>query len=471
MESRVFPDILRSGQENANKANSNRKYVMVIKEGYRRFIFAGFLLLLFLLHFLVTFWIAKTNIDFFLHNDGDEYLAGVTSFLEKGSVMTGPERYYEAPRSSDIPEIWRGILLPFLTGLFAFLFRDPLIAASIFQSLVYVLLAVAVLQTGRSLGGDKVGCIAMLIFLIHPFFTLFSIRFSSENLFVFFLALFAFSFLGMSGKKRIIFMGVTAALAGAVRGTALLFLPAFAVFLLLEKVFASFDPVFPRKELRKILGEFALFALVFLLTISPFCIRNYIHFGIWNPAGCLGGFNLYVGNNLNNQLAYKAKDGKSFLSHQKNGWENALALAKKLPPGLSPLEQDRWFRNTAWQEIRKMGWKNYFLMTLGKAWHFIRPWPLHGGHSPLLFWVIALWESLLLLGGVAGIVLLWKKRDLLLFFLMVLCVGWLPHTLFHLQMRHRIPFLDLPMIFLAAYAFAMFCKKLGKNKNLEPLCQ
>ena len=33
---------------------------------------------------------------------------------------------------------------------------------------------------------------------------------------------------------------------------------------------------------------------------------------------------------------------------------------------------------------------------------------------------------------------------------MILCTGLFPHSIVHVQMRHRVPFLDLPLVLLAA---------------------
>ena len=46
-----------------------------------------------------------------------------------------------------------------------------------------------------------------------------------------------------------------------------------------------------------------------------------------------------------------------------------------------------------------------------------------------------------------------KFRRFSLGLLMILCVGWSAHTFVHLQMRHRVPFLDLPLLLLAGVAF------------------
>ena len=92
---------------------------------------AAGLLLLFLAHLAADWFMAERHPGFFLHDDGNEYLAGVRSFMENGTFMAGEERYYEAPRSRDIPEAFRPPLLAFLAGLLAKILRDPLAAAAV----------------------------------------------------------------------------------------------------------------------------------------------------------------------------------------------------------------------------------------------------------------------------------------------------------------------------------------------------
>ena len=82
------------------------------------------LLLLFLAHLAADWYMAESRPGFFLHDDGNEYLAGVRSFMENGTFMAGEERYYEAPRSRDIPEAFRPPLMAFLAGLIVVLIRQ-----------------------------------------------------------------------------------------------------------------------------------------------------------------------------------------------------------------------------------------------------------------------------------------------------------------------------------------------------------
>ena len=410
------------------------------------------LLLLFLAHLAADGFMAERHPGFFLHDDGNEYLAGVRSFMKNGTFMAGEERYYEAPRSRDIPEAFRSPLLAFLTGLLAVILRDPLAAAAVFTALSATLLAWTVFLAGKRLGGTCAGLISAAIVTFHPLFLTFSLRFSSECFFLLMLAVFILAWIWTESRRKYIVMGAAAALACGVRPTALLLLPAFGVLQLIRCVCGGFLSE-NAPDMKKSLADYAVYAAAFLLLLSPLCIRNHINYGTWNPSGCLGGFNLFVGNNRDNALAYRASGGTEFLEHQNDGWNRAIEFAKAMPCDLPPTEQDKRFRAAAMEEIGSMGAGGFCRMSAAKAWHFIRPWPLHGAHPRTVFRLITFSELLLFAGGAAGIVLLRKKRTFLLFLLMILCAGWSAHTFVHLQMRHRVPFLDLPLVLLAGAAF------------------
>lgn len=411
------------------------------------------LLFLFLGHAAVNIFMAQNHPKFFLHDDGDEYLAGAVSFAGSGRFMTGPVRYYEALRDHDIPEAYRPVLPAFLAALPTLLTGDPMTGAALIQALAAMFLAWASFRIAGRLAGQTAGWCAVLLVTFHPLILTFSLRFSSELLFILALALFILAFLELKEPWNALGAGCAAGFASGVRPTALLLLPAFAVFLM--SVFflrcASCDT---QRSGKNALKSFVCFAAAFLLTAAPWCVRNAVNYGTWNPSGCLGGFNLFVGNNRDNAAAYRAPDGKTFLHFQGAGWDRALAFAKALPENMPPPDQDRAFRKAAMEEIRAMGPAEFCRMTAAKAWHFIRPWPLPGAHSVTVFFAVGLFELLLFAAGAAGIVLLRRERAFLLLLLMIFCVGWAAHSFVHLQMRHRIPFLDFPLILTASAAIA-----------------
>ena len=439
---------------NHSDRKQNGKMGGPASSGRRVLPWAAALLLLFLAHLAADRFMAACHPEFFLHDDGNEYLAGVRSFSEHGTFMAGEERYYEAPRSRDIPEAFRPPLMAFLAGIIAWLLRDPMAGAAVFTALSAALLAGTVFLTGKRLGGGTWGGLAAAaIVTFHPLFLTFSLRFSSECFFILMLAAYVLAWTWKESPWKYAAMGAAAGLACGVRPTALLLLPAFGVFLLIRRACGRLFPGESAPRAGKALLNYAVYAAAFLLLLSPLCIRNRVNCGTWNPSGCLGGFNMFVGNNRDNALAYRASGGKEFLEHQNEGWERAIAFAKAMPCDLPPVEQDRRFRAAALDEIGSMGAGEFCRMSAAKAWHFIRPWPLHGAHPAAVFWLICLSELVLFAGGAAGIWLLRKDREFLLLLLMILCTGWSAHTFVHLQMRHRVPFLDLPLVLLAGAAF------------------
>jgi hypothetical protein len=438
--------------------------------GRRFLLWTVALFLLFLAHLAADLFMAERHQDFFLHDDGQEYLAGVRSFAENGTFMAGAERHYEAPRSRDIPEAFRQPLMSFLAGLLARLFQNPMTGAAVFVALSATFLAWTVFLIGRSWGGWPAGLVSAALITFHPLFLTFSLRFSSECFFILLLALFILAWSELTSWYRYAFMGAAAALACGVRPTALLFLPAFGAFQLVRCVCGKFfhdDAV----DVRRCLLEYAVYAAAFLLFLSPLCIRNHINYGTWSPSGSFGGFNLFIGNCRDNALAYRSSEAAVFLKHQDDGWERGIAIAKAMPRDLSPVEQDKLFREATRKEIREMGAAEFCRMSLFKAWHFIRPWPLYGAHSQAVFWLIALSELFLFAGGAAGVWFLRKKRVCLLLLLMILCVGWSAHTAVHLQMRHRVPFLDLSLVLLTGVAFGrMIPALLHRPRMRAPEC-
>ncbi len=417
----------------------------------RILLFSGVLLLLFIGHLAADLYMMDRHLDFVMVNDGWEYLAGARSFAENGTFMTGEERYYEAHRTRDIPEAYRPPLIGFLTGTILLVVRDPLVAAAVFTALSATLLALAVYWAGYRMGGLWSGLTAAAIVTFHPVFLSYALRYSSEGLFFLMLAVYLLAWTGPERPWKYAAMGAAAGLACGARPTALLLLPAFAVFQLVRCAGRKWmGEGASAPGAKRSLLDYAVYAAAFLIVISPFCIRSRMNYGTWNPSGCLGGYNMFVGNNRDNALAYRASTGKEFLELQNRGVDRAVAFAKSLPADLSPVEQDRRFLEAAGEEIDSLGIAEFCRLTAAKAWHFLRPWPMRGAHSEPVFWLITVSEFLLFACGAAGVVLLRKDRVFLLLLLMILCTGLSAHSIVHVQLRHRVPFLDLPLVLLAA---------------------
>jgi len=421
-----------------------------------------FLLLsiVFLLHLAGALYVAHRHTGFYLHDDGEEYLALAESFAKTGTFTSEYARYYEAPRTSPSPEAFRTLLLSLTGGIFLFIIRDPLTATAIFQAFLSVFLAWSLFRIAQHLGGFGAGVFALLLVFFHPLMTVFALRFSSELYFILFLALFIQAWLEVPPRWKFALMGLAGGLASGVRPTALLLLPAFAVFELITGLFPRLFPDLTQEQWKSRILHFSIYALLFVLAVLPWSVRSMILFSSPAPSGFLGGFNLFVGNNRDNAEAYRTATGIEFLRCQQRGWERAIAIVKAMPENLPPVQQQEILRKAVLEELRSMDSAQIAQLMLGKAWHFIRPWPLRNAYSDRIFFLLGGYECVLFALGVTGIFLLRKHRALLLFALMMICTGWSAHTLIHLQMRHRVPFLDTWMILFAAVTLAVLFRRL-----------
>ena len=426
----------------------------------------GLFLLFFLVHAAAALYVARNRTGFYLANDGNEYISLSQSLLDKGAFVSESARYYETPRTGPAPELFRSLFLSLLGGGFGAVFGDIYIGTAIMQALFCTLLAAALFLIGEHLAGRAAAFFTLALFAVHPLFVVFSLRYSSEILFSMLLAFYILAFLKKKGMSQAVLMGLAGGLAAVTRPTASLLLPAFAVFLVCERIIPIFRPIDDSREsFRRAAARYGVYAAVFLVCLIPDSIRTIVYCGEVRPTYYLGGFNTFLGNCRENMEAYKARDGREFLQWQDRAWDRTQAIVRSFPENLPPPEQQKRLITLAQQEIRKAGAAEYLRLLAAKAWHFIRPWPLHGAHPETVFFLVSVYEVLLFLLGFSGVFLLRRQKNFLLLTLMVLCVGWFAHSLVHLQMRHRVPFLDLSLIFFAGTALAAGCQSIFNRKE------
>jgi len=74
------------------------------------------------------------------------------------------------------------------------------------------------------------------------------------------------------------------------------------------------------RQLRRNLRYLAVAALLLLVVMSPWIVRNYLVFGQFIPTSLEQGYSLYVGNNPNASLRYGVPEpGRAFLPAEVNG--------------------------------------------------------------------------------------------------------------------------------------------------------
>ena len=163
----------------------------------------------------------------------------------------------------------------FVAGIYGIFGRIPS-AVFIVQILLDTLSCFLLFWTLRRLINRKVALIAAFFYAIDPYLILFSSALLTETLFVFFLVV-TLSILGWilsrEGNKR---ATLGYGLLGFIIGLATLIRP---ISLYLPVLLVGFLLIAYRKKLGVALKYSAALAVVFLLVISPWLIRNYTLFG------------------------------------------------------------------------------------------------------------------------------------------------------------------------------------------------
>mgnify|MGYP000608813532 CR=1 FL=1 len=185
---------------------------------------------IFLLHLGVNTFIALEHREFFLHDDGSEYMELALSFSRTGKMISETNRYYESPRSYPMPEAYRSLLLPFFGGCFIKVLGNPWIALALCQAAVMTALSLVMFRIGERIGSETAGWLALLLINLHPLFAVYSMRFSSESLFTLSLAVFTLVFLGKESWGKYVLLGICGGLSAWVRPTTILLLPALVCF-------------------------------------------------------------------------------------------------------------------------------------------------------------------------------------------------------------------------------------------------
>lgn len=429
---------------------------------------------LFLFHAVAGCYIARNQTVFYLHNDGDEYYKLAQSFAVDTTFTCHHSRYYEMNHDKPHPEAHRAFGLPLMSGLVLKL-HNSIETSAVVIALIFTLLCGVIFFLTLNLTGSRTaGWFALLLCNIHPLMVQYSFQFCSETLFTLCLLLFALAWqMKKDTISRYVLLGIFCALAALTRPTAMVLLPAACFFLVLPTFLQSCKEhkIF---HWHKAYTHALLYGVIFLLCVTPYGLFNLKHHGSFSLSGYLGGYNLLFGNSMDNWEAYKnLQDGKKFLHYQTKAWDHAIATAQNLPHKYRnfPAMQDRILKQTAFKNMRQMGWKKLGGLFITRAWHFIQPWSVPGVHSPLIFWGMTCFSLFLYAAGITGIVLLIRKgvgEKLLPFAAIVLSI-WLAHTIVHFYMRHRIPVVDPVLIIGTAMTGIVVLQKLKTYFCKKPL--
>lgn len=434
----------------------------------KRFLLPCVLALVFLIHLAAGFAIAARHTDFFLHHDGREYLELSESYAKYGALLSEHSRYYEVRRDFLMPEAYRIQLPPVVTGILIQMGFPPLAAAAVFCALAILLASWAVFDLARTMfHSERTAWFALLLFSLHPLLIQYGVQFSSEILFCAFLLLTFRCLCLPESDRKYVLAAAMLTLAAYSRATAFLFFPFLACWFMYNRIRAlrrEGKPWLRIAPYRSVI----LFTLTALLLSAPVALRNWHNFGTPSVSGYLSGFVLYNGNNRHLMRAYSA-DSRDFVHHMELSWNSLLELVKTLPPETAgnPRVQSDLLAERAKEELRAMSAGEKFRLFSGKLIHYLQPNPKSPDHSPLLYWGLTLSISLLYLCGIAGILLVRRRDPLLVPFLLLALTGIISHVVFNINLRYRIPYIDLPLILYSAAFLSILWDRIRRKPETE----
>jgi hypothetical protein len=317
----------------------------------------------------------------------------------------------------------------------------------IFADLVSV---VGLISLSQFLGlKPKAQLLTALIFAVSPLIVGQTLAVQSEPLFQCLLIWLAVA-LFYNTKRSHFIAGLLFGLASLTRPIAIGFLP-----LLIWGVAQLSPKIWIRSSL--------LFMLGALLTVSPWSYANYLRTGEFILINDGAGYNFWRGNHPIMKEIYNAADTQILAQlSQKLEHELTPALVAKKSSSSRSERSAYFFQQGVSNLIDSPSASLDLLIT--KCWVFLKP-TLHAGAWPaLIWWAIALWESLLYL--LAAIALL--RGQLPLRMRIGICAyllfGLVLSLPFQVVTRFRVPLYEWVLIILAASLAnnSRYCQKLEK---------
>lgn len=176
----------------------------------------------------------------------------------------------------------------FLAGIFL-LFGHNWLAVQLSQSVSGAITCVLVYLVGKRLANPRVGCIASLISAMYPFLVVLTRELLSETLFVFVLTAWMW-FVVCRDSESLITPG-NQAVSGVLQG---IFTLVRAVTLLLPGWVLVWQVLQARQVGGKALRASLVMVVFFVLTLTPWTIRNYLVHNAFVPVATEGGEMLWI---------------------------------------------------------------------------------------------------------------------------------------------------------------------------------
>jgi len=269
------------------------------------------ILILFSVAFLIRLIFILTLKNHFYFDDEYEYFNMVKNFLSGKGLIVG-----------EMLKSFRPPLYPLFLSLF-YGMGCSLITIRIIQVIISSFTVLLIYITGKKIFGEKVGFISAIISVLYPFFIFYTGFILTETLFIFLIVVTIYFYILTleSDKyeiKYLIQCGIYSGLSSLCRPTIEPFFLIFLLFLLMEK--ANF-----KIKIKKIL----IASSFFILTLSPWIIRNYVIFKKFIPATTMGGWVFWEGNNPKSEggpCSYFPKNILKMEETKRNSYLYSLAI-------------------------------------------------------------------------------------------------------------------------------------------------
>jgi len=338
----------------------------------------------------------------------------------------------------------RAPLYPFFVAFFFFLFGENLILIRLLNCIIGGLNVILFFLLGKRIFGEKVGLYAALISAFYPLFIWLSIRILSETLFMS-LVLMALLLLYRAKESKKLTPSV---LCGLTLGAASLCRPAILTFVPLAPVFFFI----PKGKVREGMKKGLVLIALFLITLTPWIIRNYIAYGRFILITAEGGITFWTGN------------------HPEAVGEGDMGANPKIKIDYVNLREK--YRNLSYEEMEKIYYrlafsyilshKRWFLILLAKKifYFFIPVGPsiLKASlHHRLISWLS--YFPLFFLAILGALRARRVSTQLLPLYLLIISSAF-TCMLYFPQERYRIPTADLGFIIFAGYSLSLLFQRI-----------
>jgi len=343
-------------------------------------------------------------------------------------------RYGQYAFEPGVPTALKTPLYPlFLSAIYS-VFGHSYLAVRIIQSIIGSLSCVVVYFIGKKISDKNLGYVSAIICVFYPFFIYYTGYLLVETLFTFLLAVTIYCLIIAMEKPigmNFGLSGVLMGLSGLCKPTAFVFFPFAILGFLINLGTRKFSTY----------KNLAVFFFLFVLTLSPWIIRNYVVFHRIIPGATQLGATL-----LDGSLLFAAQHERRMDEERQT---NPVLLKGE---ELNEVKRNDYFTREAILFMRNN--PRYMVnLALRKFLKFWRLYPHTADiyqyeYSTTLLVLISLFSyGLIVPFSIAGIVISFSKWRRFVFFYGVILSFTFLHMIFWSQIRYRLPIMPYMIIF------------------------